>query len=353
MVNQNPLAVSRRIVAVAVAASVGLHLFALFGTPVFDLSWRDEPVAHLDAALRELPPPPKAPPAVRPRVVKPRPVPATPREATPPMPDALARADATEPEPEDSDGLLPADDTPVVADDTEAPKEITPPPVAHYPVHHLRLAYDLHYGENAIRVGKVVQTWSSDDTHYRIESVAEATGFFGAIYNGKFVQRATGTFGPQGLVPDEYVLERGSPENSETARFDWQNSKLTLTHRGEKSVIDLPQDVHDALSIVHQLYFMQPLPAKSELHVATSRKIGTHVYEVTGDETVDTPSGPLAAVHIRRVSDDGDRMELWLDPQHAMVPLRILAVDSKGTILDQRIRGIEVEPVATAGVTPQ
>jgi hypothetical protein len=207
-------------------------------------------------------------------------------------------------------------------------------------VRRARLVYDLLFSESKTRVGVVTHTWSSGEGRYEAESVAEAVGFVSWIFGGRFVQRSRGIVGPRGLVPEQYSLYRGRSDPPEVAQFDWQNHTLALDWRKEHRVVDLPAGAQDPLSVVHQIYFMQPLPTSSTLSVATGRKLNRYVYEVLGDADLETPLGLLQTLHIGRVESDGSVLELWLDRNRSLLPVRIYSIDSKGTILDQVVREV-------------
>jgi hypothetical protein len=43
-------------------------------------------------------------------------------------------------------------------------------------------------------------------------------------------------------------------------------------------------------------------------------------------------------LHLERIDADGDRRELWLDPAHGMLPVRIYSADRDGLVLDFVVR---------------
>jgi hypothetical protein len=225
-----------------------------------------------------------------------------------------------------------------------------PAPRGEYPVRRVRLAYDLLHGESATRVGQVVHTFRSDGVRYEAEAVAEAVGFVSLVFRGRFVQRSRGAIGPSGLVPEEYTLERGRGDPPERAVFDWEDAKVDLAWREERRSVALPAGAQDPLSVLHQLYFMQPLPASARLAIASSRKLGRYVYAVLDqDEALQTPMGHVRTLHVGRVEADGSVLEVWLDRDRDLLPVRIYSRDRKGTILDQVVREVttlEERPLA-------
>lgn len=338
-----------RLLLLAIVLSVGLHLALVVGLPEFEFD-RDGPPDDppISARLQPAPPPPPEPAAAAPE--PPRAAPPAPRRAPRAAPPPSSRPDESAasavPAPSASEAVAAGPSAPDVAppapvppaSEPELPAAPAPPAHADYPVRSVRLAYDLLHGESRTRVGNVVHTFRSDGVRYEAESVAEAVGFVSLVFRGRFVQRSRGAIGPAGLVPEEYTLERGRGDPPERAVFDWTGGKLELAWRGEHRTVALSAGAQDPLSVLHQLWFMQPLPFTSQLAVASSRKLGRYAYEVLGDEDLITPIGLVRALHIGRVEEDGSVLEVWLDRDRDMLPARIYSRDRKGTVLDQVVR---------------
>jgi Protein of unknown function (DUF3108) len=365
--------------AIAMVASVAMHATAMVGVPG---SWfvqsKLPPPSTLIARIVETPspaaeaPPPvvAAPPRpVRPAVPKPvakqKPVESAPVS----LPDPLASSPRTiEPEvaavPIGAEGNQPKDEVLAAAPaPTEPapvpPQDVTPLPaekhvpspatesparvVSKYPLKSATIIYDLSYGVNPMRVGRVTHTWSNDGQRYFAETVIEATGVFALLYGGKYIQRSWGMFGPNGLIPTEFSVQRGRPDRGETAQFDWEAGRVDFAWRGEKRSAKLVSGTQDPISMLHQIFFMQPLPAGKIFHVASSRKLDAYEYVFLGEEKLQTPLGEFQALHIRRKDDDADHVDVWLDPQRSFLPLRVYYMDRKGTVFDQRVREMHTQ----------
>jgi Protein of unknown function (DUF3108) len=377
--------------AIAMVASVAMHATAMVGVPE---EWfapsKLPPPSTLIARIVEAPSPaveasavPATPPVspVRPTVPKPVAKPKHVEPAPISLPDPVAASPtAIEPEPavvpaEEShpqnDALasapvptepLPTESSPPAATprreeaapppaDTQAPAPSTAPParvVSKYPLKSATIIYDLSYGANPMRVGRVTHTWSNDGERYFAETVIEATGVFALLYGGKYIQRSWGVLGPSGLVPTEFTVQRGRPDRGETAQFDWEAGRVDFAWRGEKRSAKLVGGTQDPISMLHQIFFMQPLPASRVFHVASSRKLGTYEYVFLGEEKLQTPLGDFQALHIRRKDDDADHVDVWLDPKRSFLPLRIHFVDRKGTVFDQRVREMHTQSADAA-----
>jgi hypothetical protein len=228
-------------------------------------------------------------------------------------------------------------------------------PASDYPLKRARLVYDLYYatlnsGNEATRVGELTHTWSLDGDRYCAEAVAEAAGVVSLFFDGKFVQRSTGQLGAGGLVPEEYTLDRGRGDRVERARFDWAAQKLSLEWKREARTVELPTGAQDPLSLLHQLYFVQPVPARASVNVVTSRKLGRQIFQLAGEESLATPLGSVRALRFRREDEGGAKLDVWLDLDRNLLPARLYAVDRKGNVLDQVIREARLE-LSGAGLT--
>jgi hypothetical protein len=217
-----------------------------------------------------------------------------------------------------------------------------------YPLRHATLVFDLYYGTQPSKVGQVTHTWTRDGDDYRVEMVAEAVGFVSWFLGGRLVQRASGVVAPNGLVPTAYQAELGTRERTETAHFDWAAHKLALASKGERRIVDLPAGAQDPLSMLHQLYFMTPLPDAKQLDIVTGRKLYRYLYRTVGEAQFETPIGIVRALHLRREDPDGSKMDVWLDLDRELLPARIHAVDRKGRVLEQVIREARLGAAADA-----
>ena len=335
----------------AIGLSIALHLAVLFGTPRTDFDWRYEAPKPLELTIAAVEPARIAPEPVR-RPVKKKAAPA-PRASRDPAPSPIrapSLLDAPSPDGEPvAVAQAEATSTPV---ETTAPPDLAPAaetkPATEYPLKHARLVYDLYYatlnsGNEATRVGELTHTWSQDGERYQAEAVAEASGLVSLFFDGKFVQRSTGQLGAGGLVPVEYTLDRGRGARVERARFDWAARTLALEWKNEARTVALPAGAQDPLSLLHQLYFAQPVPAAASLNVVTTRKLAQYVFQLAGEESLATPLGAVHALRFRRQDEAGSRIDVWLDVDRNLLPARIYAVDRKGNVLDQVIREARFE----------
>jgi len=355
-----------RILVAAIALSVAAHLAALFGTPRFEFGWSEdaEPWPPLEATIvaRAAPPARVAPappaPKARSRPKSPAPAAVEPQQLMPnslldaPSPDGEPAPDASEFAASPGSAAGPAE---VAGPPAPGPETIAEAAAsAQYPLRRARLVYDLFYlssleANNPTKVGEVRHQWSQDGRRYEVESVAEAVGFLSLMFNGKFVQRSTGELRADGLHPAQYTLDRGRGDRTEVARFDWPRGKLALAWKSESRTLPLPAAAQDPLSLMHQLYFLRPVPASGTIAVATSRKLYRSSFQLVGGQTLLTPLGTVRTLLFRRQEPDGAATELWADLDRELLPARVRAIDKRGNVVDQVIREAELEPAPPDG----
>jgi hypothetical protein len=347
---------SDRVLLLAAGASVVLHVTAILGIPRFDLGVRvDEPPPPLVVEARRPPPPAPAPVAAPPKRAPEVRRPAR-RAAPAPLPPAQEAVVPQYEYPEGpfEEGAGAVGDAPAAVPDATVTEAIAPadeasPAPAEYPLRHARLVFDLYYGSQPSKVGQVTHTWDQDGREYRVETVAEAIGFVSLFFNGRLVQHSSGVFTADGLLPTEYRAELGARSRTEVARFDWREGKIALSSKGESQLVDLPAGAQDPLSMLHQLYFMKPIPATAPLDIATGRKLYRYVYRIVGETQIETPLGLVRTLHMRRQEPDGARMDVWLDLDRSLLPARIHSVDRRGMVLEQVIREAQLELAGAVG----
>lgn len=324
----------------AMVASATLHLALIVAAPKSLLPfWNDEEASGppLTAELAAAPP---APAAARAAV---KPAQPRPRRSPPklPLPEQLPAMPA-EPLPE----KMPAQEheqTTAPAAPSEQPPEQEPPQV-QLPA-RAELQYTLFKGAESIRVGKVIHQWQVEGDRYRVKSVLEASGLFALFYWGQLIQASEGTVTPRGLRPDAYRIQRGNAEETETATFEWAALNLVLGSTNGSRTVYLPPNAQDQLSFLHNMPFITPEAGSYRMIIASSRKVDTYDYDVVDEELLETEAGPIKTIHLRkRRGESVEGADVWLAPEHYLLPVKIQITDKNGDTVQQVISRIEVQP---------
>lgn len=343
---------ARRGFLVALAVSLAVHLLVLSGS-----GWRlpllEGPgeTTVLDARLAT----PKVPDA-RPLPAQARPKPSGPRQPKPPRPpkprkpeaEAMAAPDSG---PAESPPAVPAaegvqqervvrGESPVAEaasepekkEGAQAPAEIALP-------RWVRIHYRVTLGEGGFVAGEANQELRHDGITYVLSSTMATTGLAALFRPVKVVNVSEGQITAEGLRPVEFRVERSSGRN-ESARFDWQNSRVTLS--GDRH-FELAAGTQDMLSLFCQLALVQPESAIS-IPVLTSKKVEQYNFEVLGEERIRTPRGERTTLHLRNQQADGrEATEVWLDPAEWRLPVKIRHTDRRGDMFEQIADRIEYQ----------
>lgn len=331
--------------ALHVAATSGVDWAAIFHAPRAEgppLRARLVPMQPLAPAADPLAPPRPAPRA--------RPMPKLPQAAEATLPAEPARAA----EPAVPAGPVPvelaraeaaAEPQPATASAEPAPRaaaeQAEAPPIA-FP-ERIDLEFNLMKGAGGAPIGRVVHRFERDGAKYLIRSTTEAVGIGALFATGKFVQESQGLITARGLRPERFVVQRGRADRTETAAFDWDGAKATLSAGGATRDWALRPGAQDLLSFIHQLSFLAAEPSPPSVWVTTARKFDSVRIEVVGRSTVETDLGPIAAVHFRnQAADNTLRFEVWLAPDYGNLPVKILLRDHRGEEAEQVLANMRI-----------
>ncbi|MFO1303486.1 MAG: DUF3108 domain-containing protein [Burkholderiales bacterium] len=337
------MARTRRALAIALVLSVALHLALTLWPTEAPLTPESTP---LTATITELPPPPvpaavpPPKPAAKPKARKTSPlVPPTPEAQV--ADDAAAQPAPAEPaaksEPETTEANEPR---PEVVPGAIATGKTLPPRVD--------LAYKVFWGTRGFLIGDAVYRFEHKDNRYRIATVGEARGLAALVLRGQGKLESRGLITEEGLQPLLLRIERGGPDRVETAAFDWESGIVTM-HDGKTASLDLP--TFDPLSLMWQYYFTPPQSDEVTVTVATPRRLVRYTITREGSETIERPSGPIAAERWHRRSEDGKTdAYIWVAPSLRYVPVKIRVSNTERGTLEVVLDSIRVdEDPASAG----
>jgi len=205
--------------------------------------------------------------------------------------------------------------------------------------------YRMYYGDrkdDAV-VALVRLDVEVDGEHYRMRSEARPQGLAAALFQGVFTQESRGRISPWGYRPEQYEEQRGS-RGTRWAQMDWAAGEVRLPD-GERQPI--APGVQDRLSIAwqlsalarHQLARLQSsegiqIPLLLSRHVELNRFYGREVSEQELD------GQRLRLLKVEREPRKGKRdarVEVWLDTERDMLPVRVRIADDRGRVIDQVI----------------
>lgn len=297
----------------AALASLGIHAVVLF-VPEVDLSPPPEPVllqAEIVLKPRAIPEARPAPPAKRPPVPRPKPVP---KETAPSLTAAEPVAETAEAAP----GAI-----------AEAPVAAEPPPADLGLPPQGEIVFTVTRGDPPAIIGRSVQSWELSGDRYRILNVTETVGLAALLRPLRMETESRGRIIASGLEPAQYSSRRQDKEKEKVERvdFDWAAGFARFSN-GNAS--PLPAGSQDLLSFNFQLGW---LSKTGDMSIATAKKLARYRLELIGEELLETKIGFLRTLHFRAPGET--TTEVWLAPDHHLLPVKIRHLDKKGESYDQ------------------
>jgi Protein of unknown function (DUF3108) len=355
---QGLFSTTKRKLVAALLASLVLHL--IFGAFI-EAEPPEEAVIPLKAQFMKLPPPPTAQTSVAQAKSKPKPRPKPqPNAAVAALPATEPRIAQSEsvvekaPEPKGESGPEPKNEEPVAEKTAEAApekKEEVPPVTtidpSKLPPRKIQLGYTVFLGENKSELGPVQLIFTHDNGRYKMRVTGRVRGLAAVFYPGIYQGESEGVITDEGLRPDKFIEERGSPDKRREAIFDHANKKVTTPDK-EPLVID--GIAHDPLTWIVQFYFSMPKTERATFSVASTRRIDTYTMERTGKDNIATPVGNVD-VQIWRGSrkpradgsGTGGSAQFWLAPEYHFVPFQIQLVSASGRSAYLELTAINTE----------
>src|SRR5574343_282443 len=316
----------------ALAASLGIHVAALFGPDVELFGGADEPVT-LRAELQPPPAPPK-PPAESKPAAKPRPklAKAAPLTSAQPAPEAPAVAAPAE---QNSD--FEQKNGPTVA---SAPSEPPEPAKPLLPASGT-IRYAIFMGTRGFEIGRAEHTWEfTEDGRYRLTGMTETVGLAALLKTIRFENESSGRLVAGGLQPEIYRTRKNGEDANENADFDWTAAAVHLS-RGDKTQSIVP-GTQDILSLNYQLAYLPRPETGASVGVVTGKKYGRYALDSLGEETLDIKAGRFRTLHLRAMGNDVT--EIWIALDHHRLPVKIRFTDKKGDVYEQVATEIGMAP---------
>jgi hypothetical protein len=214
------------------------------------------------------------------------------------------------------------------------------------------LTYEVYRGDDGIYLGKAKHRWQSADGRYTMELKLEPIKLIRMIYDFRYSQHSEGWVTKDGLKPEHFkVTQRG--RDPQTADFDWDAHKVTVTRKKKGTDYPLTDGVQDFLSVWHSIAIEGAEVDDAPLAFVTHRRLSQAQLSYVGNDILDLPIGKIQARHLTVKSDtEKYDIDLWVSDRYQNMPVRILATDKKGGKFDLQLR--EAELGATVlNATPQ
>ena len=211
-----------------------------------------------------------------------------------------------------------------------------------------RIVFDVIYGSSGFRIGEARHEWQYDGDRYRLSLKLDAGGLL-ALAGFSYMQRSEGRIGPAGLEPARFSVDQRG-RKPEAAEFDWAAARVSLRRDGvERRSAELHPGDQDVLSLWHQLRRVGATGEAMRMTVVTNKSAKPAELTRIGGGSLKLPLGRLDTVQLQvRALDGSMTIDVWLAPEHQLLPVRIRIVDDDGGVLDQQAVKLELGADAVA-----
>ena len=314
-------------------------------------------------------PAPAAPPAGRQALRKAKPPPLAASAPEPPLepepePEPVAEA-PPQPEPAASTVLIVAAATPVVdaasapAGEASAAAASAPTPPAASPAFEwppsTRLSYRLSGNYRGEVSGSARVQWVRQGLRYQVHLDLLIGPSFAPLISRRMT--SDGELSAEGLAPRRYdEATRVMFQSPRIVTLLFEPERITLANGNTRATLPGVQDPASQFVQMTWLFTMQPqrlrVGSTVTMPLALPRRVDRWVYDVLGDEVLQTPFGALPTVHLkprlgeRRANELS--AEIWFAPTLQYLPVRIRIAQDVDTFIDLLIDTPPLQAAPTA-----
>ncbi|MFA6061076.1 MAG: DUF3108 domain-containing protein [Gallionella sp.] len=322
-------------IVVAIAVSLLIHTFLLFGPRLIELPAVEVTLPPLTAKLEPLPAIKQAAKAAPKPVRKPKPAPKPKPKPKPkplPLPEPTPPPETDNQEPPEEPAVV---DTPPVV---EAPAPEIPAAKPAHPLPKQAQLTFIAYKGTSFQVGEARHRLDiKDDGSYTLQVGMNTTGIASLFKTFELNQQSSGTVSARGLHPDKFSENKltSGGKQTLTAEFDWQNKQLSFS---SGNTVALPELTQDILSFLYQLSQLPLDEAVVTMHISNGKKLENYQLTVGVEEEIQTRLGKLHVLPLRKVHAPGEEgLEIWLGLEYRLLPVKIRQLDRSGEIAGEMV----------------
>lgn len=170
--------------------------------------------------------------------------------------------------------------------------------------------------------------------HYRFVLTTKTSGLVRWFVRDEVVEISEGILRADAVIPlsYEYSQTGGKKEEILKTEFDWESGRAITTGTSGRVEHEIVEGTVDRLSIY--LAVMTRLKNNSKeltLSMIDKTKLYDYSLEPMGLEKLDTPTGPITTLVLKRANDKPNRdTRIWMAPSFDYLPVRICQ-ESKGS----------------------
>jgi hypothetical protein len=129
----------------------------------------------------------------------------------------------------------------------------------------------------------------------------------------------------QGVEPLEFHAEGGGEDHNANVSFNWDVGRATGTYEGVKVDMPIKPGIQDDLSV--QIALIADLlqdKTPENLSMIDKNSVRDYHYQREGDDTIDTPFGPIATIIYSSQHTGSPRItRFWCAPSMGYLPMRV------------------------------
>ncbi len=212
------------------------------------------------------------------------------------------------------------------------------------PVTPFQARYEVY--ASGFSIGEAIITLTATGTNtYQMSSEVRPNGLVALLASGHIREQASGEIRNGVIRPIQYErqLDTGRKSNHMQLHFDWSAGQVQARYNSDQAMLPLSPGVVDPLSL--QLLVMGDLKhgqVPNQYRLVDKTEIKTYQIRNQGEETLETPLGPLRTVRINQYTPGKTRMTtFWVAPERHYLLVRIAQEKDGQEEVRMEIRAVE------------
>lgn len=202
---------------------------------------------------------------------------------------------------------------------------------------HLHLAFTVFKGAGSKRSGEAEHRLDLQGNRYTLQSIKRTARISGLPGQEQFIQTSLGVLGEHGIYPETYQEEIFTAGKRQVAKAKFDRVAQGVNFSREEDA-PLPDGAQDALSFMYQLSQLSLKKEIIPLSVVNTTAVEEYNFEIGRKEEIETPSGKVRTVHLRKLHKHGDPyMEIWLGLEYRLLPMKLRWIDGADEVIEEQI----------------
>ena len=183
-------------------------------------------------------------------------------------------------------------------------------------------------------IGYVDIFYTREDDRYSLEFLSDNIGLAN-LYLNQLYQKSLGLITKSGLQPITYQYKYGEGIHREVT-FDWQQNKAEINNHKIIKTKDLPPQTQDQLSVLFNFMFLDPLKTMN-IPVTNGKNLKIYHYLFSDEGVMEVNKTRFNFVHIEKISDKKERLNLWLAKEYGFLPIKIIMTEEDSSLIIQEL----------------